>query len=127
MATVYWIRDRHIMPRNHKQTSNEDRARIIETYLQGEDFVAVAQAMGIKRTTAYGVIRNYQLTNRMDATHAGGRPKITDNEKLDFIILLFEANPLLTLKQVKEEFRQVWPNKPDFSTATLATPFLNCF
>ena len=55
MATVYWIRDRHIMPRNHKQTSNEDPARIIETYLQGEDFVVVAQAMGIKRTTAYVV------------------------------------------------------------------------
>lgn len=107
------------MPGN-RRTSNEDRARIVEAHLQGEDFVALAATLRIKRSTAYSIVRCYQQNNRTNASHSGGRPKLIDNETLDLIVMLIEANPLISLKEMKEEVRQVWPAKPYFSEVTLS-------
>ena len=107
------------MPRN-RRTRNEDRARLIDCYERGEDFVALADTLGVKRTTAYAIIRRFQNINVVEAMHAGGRPKIIDNETLDFIVMLIEADPLLTLIQVKILVRQIWPAKPEFSVSTLS-------
>lgn len=107
------------MPRN-KRTTNEDRARLIESYERGDDFVALAATLGVRRTTAYGIIRRFQASNIVEAVHAGGRRRIIDNETLDFIVMLIEADPLLTLGQIRDTVGQIWPTKPGFSVSTLS-------
>ena len=108
------------MPRRHRITSAVDRERIITAYRAGEDFLVVAEALGVQRTTAYSIIRVYQRENRVEAVHAGGRPKVIDNETMDLIVMLIEGNPLMTLKEIKEEVMEIFPRKPVFSVATLS-------
>ncbi|KAG7176702.1 putative DDE superfamily endonuclease domain-containing protein 70 [Homarus americanus] len=91
------------MPRRHRITSATDRERIIEAYRAEQDFLVVAAALGVQRTTAYSTVRVYQRENGVEAAHAGGRHKIIDNETLDLIVMLLEANPMMTLTEIKEE------------------------
>ena len=108
------------MPRRNNFTSNRDRDHIVECYSQGQDFLALAVTLGVNRSTAYGIVRNYQQTERVQAVHAGGRRKIIDNEMIDLILMIIENNPLLTLTQIREEARNIWPDKSDFSLSTLS-------
>ena len=48
------------MPRRRNFISSEDKRRIIEKYEANKDFLVTAAELGIKRTAAYGIIRNYQ-------------------------------------------------------------------
>ena len=108
-----------VMP--NRRTSDEDRARIAGSYERGEDFVALASSLGVKRTTAYAVVGCFARQGRTSAMeHAGGRPKKIDDETIDFISTLIEADPLKTLKQLVDDVRAIWPDKPHFSEATLS-------
>ncbi|KAG7163774.1 putative DDE superfamily endonuclease domain-containing protein 10 [Homarus americanus] len=108
------------MPRRHRITSATDRERIIEAYRAEQDFLVVAAALGVQRTTAYSIVRVYQRENKVEAAHAGGRHKIIDNETLDLIVMLLEANPMMTLREIKEEVMDIFPTKPHFSEVTLS-------
>ncbi|KAG7154532.1 putative DDE superfamily endonuclease domain-containing protein 27 [Homarus americanus] len=105
------------MPRRHRITSATDRERIIEAYRAEQDFLVVAAALGVQLTTAYSIVRVYQRENRVEAAHAGGRHKIIDNETLDLIVMLLEANPMMTLREIKEEVMDIFPTKPHFRGA----------
>ena len=48
------------MPRCYRRVSDADRERMIERYERGEDFLTTVNRLGISRTTAYAVIRQYQ-------------------------------------------------------------------
>ena len=48
------------LPRHPNYISPEDKKRLVEKYEANEDFLVTAAELGIKRTTAYGIIRNYQ-------------------------------------------------------------------
>ncbi|KAG7159351.1 putative DDE superfamily endonuclease domain-containing protein 39 [Homarus americanus] len=108
------------MPRRHRITSATDRERIIEAYRAEQDFLVVAAALGVQRTTAYSIVRVYQRENRVEAAHTGGRHKIIDNETLDLIVMLLEASPMMTLREIKEEVMDIFPTKPHFSEVTLS-------
>ena len=108
------------MPRRNRVTSNEDRTRIVESYNAGQDFITVAEALGVKRTTAYNIIRNYQRTNRIDAIHGEGCNTIIDNETMDLITMMTGDNPLITLHQMRTDKRQIWSNKPEFLVSILS-------
>ena len=102
-------------------TSDRDRSRIIDAYENGEDFVSLALSLDIKRTTAYEIIRTKQRTGQTNAVRGkGGRSSVIDNETIDLIVLLIEANPLITLRSMVAEVREVWPEKTHFSTTTVA-------
>ena len=108
------------MPRRNQRTSDDDRRRIVECFNDGGNFVALAATLRINRCTAYSIIRCYQRHGRTDSTHAGGRPRVIDNETLDLPVMLIEANLLITLKILNEEIRAVSPLKPRFDDATLS-------
>ena len=102
-------------------TSDRDRSRIIDAYENGEDFVSLALSLDIKRTTAYEIIRTKQRTGQTNAVRGkGGRSSVIDNETIDLIVLLIEENPLITLRSMVAEVREVWPEKTHFSTTTVA-------
>ena len=94
---------RHSVMPNHR-TSDEDRTHIAGSYERGEDFVALASFLGVKRTTAYAVVGCFARQGRIEAMeHAGGRPKKIDEETIDFISTLIEADPLKTIKQLVDD------------------------
>ncbi|KAG7159526.1 putative DDE superfamily endonuclease domain-containing protein 44 [Homarus americanus] len=62
----------------------------------------------------------YQMPKEAEAAHAGSRHKIIDNETLDLIVMLLEANPMMTLREIKEEVMDIFPTKPHFSEVTLS-------
>ena len=86
----------------------------------GGDFVALAATLRINRCTAYSITRCYQRHGKTDSTHAGGRPRVISHETLDLAVMLIEANPLITLKNLNEEIRAVSPLKPRFDDGTLS-------
>ena len=44
----------------------DDRQRIIDAFEAGEDFLAIATALNIKRSSAYSIVRTYQATGRVE-------------------------------------------------------------
>ena len=106
------------MPYN--KISDIDRARIIKSYDDEEDFVYVASTLGIKRSTAYSIVKTYAETGRKTPlARGGGRPKIIDSESIDFLIELIEKEPMVTLKYMKEQLQNHFPHKPSMHIATI--------
>ena len=48
------------MPRAYKRGSAVDHQRIIDKYNAGEDFLTMAAELGVKRTTAYAIVKQHQ-------------------------------------------------------------------
>ena len=93
----------------------------MQAYEEGEDFLTMASRLGIKRTTAYSIVTRYVKEGRTESIgHRGGRRCVIDNETIDFLVLLLEANPDLTLRCMKETVREIWPGKPHFNEVTLS-------
>ena len=63
--------------------SDCDREWLIETYENKEDFLSTAAILGIKRSTAYTIIRTYVKTGISMSRTGGGRRKKLDNDSLD--------------------------------------------
>ena len=104
------------MPRRNHIVSEEDRRRLTECYSRGEDFIALAHALHVKRTTAYTIIRRYQATGEVSrGPAAGGRKSKMDQEAIDFIVSLIEANPCITLREMKATLLEIFPQKPEVS------------
>ena len=62
------------MSRCYRRVSDTDRERMIERYEQDEDFFTTANGLGISRTTAYAVIRQYQRQLAEPRVEAIGKP-----------------------------------------------------
>ena len=98
----------------------QDRHRIIESHSQGEDFVALAKNLGVNRSSAYSIVKLWLAEERAEPLpRCGGRKVIIDEESLDLAVMLIEANPLLTLKQMRSDVRECFSNKPNFSISAL--------
>ena len=110
-------------PANYKMARipGMDRTRILQSYEDGEDFVQVAETLGIKRTTAYSIIRNYAMTGRsVPLARGGGRPLLLDRESKDFFVGLIEEDPMITLQSMKERYRVAFPDKPVVHISTIS-------
>lgn len=101
------------MPRRNKIVSEADRRRIVDSFDNGEDFIAVAATLGVKRTTAYTIVRRYQATGQVARTpRVGGRQPKLDPESIDFLVSLIDANPCITLTEMNATLREIFPRKP---------------
>lgn len=110
------------MPRRrYRRVSDEDRERIIKRFEEGEDFLDTAAELQIPRTTAYEVIRKFTTTGeRQGQQGRGGRPSLLDDEAKDFLVMLIEATPTITIKELNDTLRQTFPNKPHVCNATVS-------
>ena len=98
-----------------------DSKCIIQSFEDGEDITETARILNICRTTAYSVIRNYTATGRrFILPHAGGRPWKLDDNCIDFLIMMIEANPSITLRGMNKQLRETWPNTQHVSDSTIA-------
>ena len=110
------------MSRCHRCVSDADRDRMIERYEQGEDFLTTANELGINRTMAYAVIRQYQrqLAEPLAEARRPGRQKILDDESIDLLVMLVEGNVTITVKDLNRSLREVFPQKRQVSDATVS-------
>ena len=58
--------------RQRKPVSNQDRQRLVDCYEGGEDFVSLAEQLGIHVDTARSVIRVWMSEGRVEAKARGG-------------------------------------------------------
>ena len=115
------------MPRRYKPVCAEDRRRIIDAYQDGRDYVAVAQELGVRRTTAWSVVAKWQRTGEATASPRGGnRPFKVDDEMRDLLLMVVDSDPTTTLQRLNDLLRETWPDKPRVSNATISRALHNC-
>ncbi|KAG7168434.1 hypothetical protein Hamer_G002482 [Homarus americanus] len=105
------------MPRRrYRLVSDEDRDRIITRYEAGEDFLDTAAELRIPRTTAYEIIRKFVERGE----RRGRRPPVLDDEAKDFLVMLVEATPTITIRDFYHTLRQTFPGKPHVCNMTVS-------
>ena len=110
------------MPRQrYQRVCSEDRQRIVDAFRDGTDYVACAAHLGVRRGTAYSIVRRFQATGTVAAAaRTGGRPAKMDSEMKDFCMLLIEELPSITLREMNRLLRTTWPHKPSVTEPTIA-------
>ena len=59
-------------PTTYHETSNEDRQRVVEAYIQNQSASTIAMIMGLKRTTVSSIIKQYTTSNKVEKAPRGG-------------------------------------------------------
>jgi transposase len=94
------------MRQNLQATSNENRARIIAAYENGQTSSEIAAVLGMKRTTVDGIIRVYKVHNRVERLARGGpRPQKLTLEHKTAVRDWIDEDCSLTLSSIKERCR----------------------
>ena len=78
-----------------------------------EDCLAVADTIGVNRSTARGIVARYVREGRIAEKPRGGQNSVCIDEGM-------KENYILTLSQINQELRQCLPNKPDIHNRTVS-------
>ena len=89
-----------------------DKRRIFEIHSNCGDFLTLARSLGIKRTTAYTIVRRWREEN---PPKGGSHNRKIDDEILQHAVEILEGIPMLTLKQLNHTIRDKLPIKPQFT------------
>ena len=92
--------------------SKDDKARIIESYRSGGDYVETSKMLGVHRTTAWGIVRRFQLYGVINRPRGGSRYRKVDEDMVNILINTVEEHPKFTLCQLNASLRAALPNKP---------------
>ena len=108
--------------RRRNRIPNETRERIVRAFEDpSEDYLAVADTLGVNRSTARSIVAKYNHEGRVDERSRGGRNNVkVDEEMKDCLNEIVNENCLLTLKQINEELRGRLPDKPPVCDRTTA-------
>ena len=96
------------MPPRRNRIPNEVRRRIVRAFEDPtEDYLSVADTLGVNRSTARSIVATYLHEGRVNERPRGGRNNVrVDNEMRDCINEILNENCLLTLQQINEELRR---------------------
>ncbi|CAF3418235.1 unnamed protein product [Rotaria socialis] len=84
------------------RVSDIDRRQLIETYRKGEDFIALAKKLNIKRSTARSILRTYIDEGRISAKQrAGTRLRFITETEAEMIREMKRRHPLITIGQIQ--------------------------
>ena len=88
------------------ETSNSDRQRIVDSYIEGKPVKTITEVLGLNRTTVYGIIRTYTTENRIEKKPRGGRrnQKLTLEHK-DRIRAFVDEDCSLSLRELVDKCR----------------------
>ena len=107
----------------YQRISTTDKQRLVDAHARGEDYVALAQQLNIKRTTAYAIIRRAGENGGIVSLPRGGsRPqrRLVTQALIDAAVTLVEQHPEFTLDQLNTELRSVLPQHAQISRSTLS-------
>ena len=100
------------MPRRNRILSFED---------EQEDYLLVADTLGVNRSTARGIVALYITEGRIRERPRGGRNNVrVDDEMRDCLEQIISENCLLTLAQINSELRRRLPAKPEIHDRTVS-------
>ncbi|CAF0789410.1 unnamed protein product [Rotaria sordida] len=84
------------------RVSDVDRRLLIDTYKKGEDFIALAKKLNIKRSTARSILRTYIDEGRVSAKQrAGTRLRFITEDEAEMIREMKRRHPLITIGQIQ--------------------------
>ena len=109
------------MPRRNR-IPFEHRERLVRAFEDvNEDYLIVADTLGINRSTARSIVSRYVREGRIAERPRGGPNHVrVDNEMRDCLNEILNENCLLTLTQLNQELRQRLPRKPRICDCTVA-------
>ncbi|XP_068701076.1 uncharacterized protein [Montipora foliosa] len=109
------------MPRRNR-IPFEHRERLVRAFEDvNEDYLIVADTLGINRSTARSIVSRYVREGRIAERPRGGPNHVrVDNEMRDCLNDILNENCLLTLTQLNQELRQRLPRKPRICERTVA-------
>ena len=107
------------MPYN--KISEADKRRIVEAHDREEDYFEVARVLGVARTTAWAIIRRYQLHNEVIRPRGGRRNEAIkmDDDMRECLVNIVRDYPAFTLTQINAELRARLPAKPHVSVSSV--------
>ena len=100
--------------------SNVDRQRLTTAFQENRDWLALAENLGIKRTTAHNIINIFRRDGRAEAHQRGGSQKKVDNEMKELLVRKIEEKPSITLAELKRKLQEELPLKPPVSLQTIS-------
>lgn len=107
--------------RRQSQVNNRDRERIVRSYENGENFLDLANNLGINRDTARSIIRVWISEGRIERLPTGGRRRVrVDQAMIATILEIARQQPFTTLMQIKETLQQRLPDKPQVHVSTIS-------
>ena len=109
------------MPRRNR-ISLEHRERIVREFKdEEEDYLVVADTLGVNRSTARCIVARYIREGRIQERPRGGRNNVrVDEEMRDCLEEIINENCLLTLARINSELRRRLPLKPQIHDRTVA-------
>jgi len=111
----------NIMAGRRAIISSNDKQRIYDAFLRGEDYLRLAEQINIKRQTAYGIVRRAESREGTVALQRGGqRPCKIDDEMKEVLREIVIDHPAFTLHQINSELQRRLPDKPQISRTTIA-------
>lgn len=83
--------------------SDIDRNRLINAYINGKDYIDLADTLSINSRSAYRIIQQFMRTGKREILPSGGAPprKIT-SDILEELVSFIETKPTATLAEMKE-------------------------
>lgn len=107
------------MPRS--KILEEDKVRLVRVFNDGGDYLELANALGIKRGTAWAIVNRALVRNGVVSLPRGGRRRFKiDDDIRECLADIVEEHPTYTLSQLKAELEARLPAKPVVSTSTIA-------
>ena len=104
-----------------RAVSNRDRQRLVDCFENGDDFIMLAEQLGIHADTARSVVRVWMEEARVEAKPRGGaRNRKVDDEMVEEIRRLARESPFTTLTRIQDLLVANLPNKPRIHTSTIA-------
>ena len=109
------------MPRRNR-IPIEHRERIVCAFEdEAEDYLLVADTLGVNRSTARGIVARYIREGRIRERPRGGQNNVrVDDEMRDCLEEIINENCVLTLSQISGELRRRRPAKPLIHDQTIA-------
>ena len=107
-------------PRN--RISLEQRERIVRAFEDvHEDYLAIAETIGVNRSTARGIVSRYVREGRIAERPRGGANHVrVDDAMRDCLNDIINENCLLTIAEMNRELRLRLPHKPVIHDRTVA-------
>ena len=110
------------MAERRRRIAQEDRERIVRAFEEPEqDYLVVADTLGVNRSTARGIVARFIRENRVDERPRGVRNNVKVNEEMrQCLEAILEENPMLTLEAINRKLREEPPDRPHVHVRTVA-------
>ena len=107
-----------MMPRD---TPASVREAIIRAFEENQDFMKVAEILGVKRSTAYKIVAKFKASGQREALLRGGcRPHVITDDMRAALVTFVEEKPTVTLGELRAKLGERFPDHNPSSIMTIS-------